>query len=182
MITAPRAVAVDVPVRIGRLDFENANAYTLAGTNAVTLDATSGDAQINVTLGQHAINAPVTLADNTTIKIAPQASRLTLGGTLNAIGKRLTKTGAGTLALNPLDAAELSIEGGSVAVSTQSTSDATVIGTLSISGGATPTATLDLTNSAAVIDYTGASPAATVRVFRFCPAVEVPVLVKVGTV
>ena len=38
-----------------------------------------------------------------------------------------------------------------------------MLGTISIAGGATPTARLDLNNNAAIIDYAGASPAATVR-------------------
>jgi hypothetical protein len=37
------------------------------------------------------------------------------------------------------------------------------VGSLSIAGGATPTAKLDINNNAVVINYTGASPVATIR-------------------
>jgi hypothetical protein len=78
----------------------------------------------------------------------------------------LTKAGAGTLRLNNVRATELLINGGTVAIAAnpgapaQSTS---VVGTLSIAGGAAPTAKLDLSNNAAVINYTGTSPVTTVR-------------------
>ena len=78
IITAPRTVTVDVPITVGRIVFENANAYTIAGTNAVTLDATSGDALINVASGSHTISAPVALADNTVITVSPANSNLSL--------------------------------------------------------------------------------------------------------
>ena len=57
IITAPRTVTVDVPITVGRIGFENANAYRIAGTNTVTLNATSGDAVINVASGSHTISA-----------------------------------------------------------------------------------------------------------------------------
>ena len=84
IITAPRTVTVDVPVTVGRIDFDNANAYTIAGSNTVTLDATSGDAQINVTSGSHTISAPLTLADNTVITVAPANSNLSITGALSS--------------------------------------------------------------------------------------------------
>ena len=42
-------------------------------------------------------------------------------------------------------------------------SGASVLNSLTIAGGGTPTAKFDVTNSAAVLDYTGTSPVATVR-------------------
>ena len=59
VITAPRTVTVDIPVSVGQIFFNNANAYTIAGSNTISLDAMSGVAQINVTSGSHTISAPV---------------------------------------------------------------------------------------------------------------------------
>ncbi|MEX2141783.1 MAG: PEP-CTERM sorting domain-containing protein [Pirellulales bacterium] len=164
VITSPHTVTVDAPIAVGRLDFENANAYTIAGPQILTLDAMSGDAQINVASGSQTITAPVTLADNTTITVTPPASNLSLTGSLNASGRNLTKIGGGTLTVNNIRAAGLSVNGGAVAMATNGTnSGVSVLGTLSIAGDATPTAKLDLANNAAIINYTGASPMATVR-------------------
>jgi autotransporter-associated beta strand protein len=155
-----------VPVTVARIDFDNANTYTIAGPNPLTFDAVSGDTQINVTAGSHTIAAPVTLADNTLVTVTSAAGKLAITGPLSASGVTLTKSGAGTLTLNNLHAAGLSINAGTVtmaphaALAEPSTS---VLGTLSIAGDTAPAAKLDLTNNAAIIDYAGLSPASTVR-------------------
>ena len=165
-ITAPRTVTADVPITLAKLDFNNTNTYTIAGSNAVTFDAKSGDAQINVIQGSHTINMPVVLADNAVITITPVASNLAITGPLSAAGKSLTKTGAGTLTLNNFRAQALSINAGTVAVARNTGAPelgTSVVRTLTIAGDSTPTARLDLTDNAAVIDYTGTSPITTVR-------------------
>jgi probable HAF family extracellular repeat protein len=163
-ITQPRTLTLNLPVTLGRLDFDNTHSYTIAGTRALTLEATTGAAKVNVVSGSHTISAPLTLADNTVFTITPAASSLSITGTLTANGKNLTKAGAGTLTLNNLRAGSLSINGGAVAIAANGTSAATsVLTNISIAGGATPTARLDLNNYAAIIDHTGTNPAATVR-------------------
>jgi polyhydroxybutyrate depolymerase len=163
-ITAPRTVTVDAPITVGRLDFDNANAYTIAGSQVLTLDAMSGDAQINVASGSHTVTAPVTLADNATITVTPAASNLALAGPLNFVGQQVTKAGAGMLTLNSIRAERLSVNGGTVAVAPNGTNSATsLIGSLSIAGDGAPTAKFDLADNAAIINYTETSPAATVR-------------------
>ncbi|MEX2140108.1 MAG: hypothetical protein WD894_12660 [Pirellulales bacterium] len=163
-IAAPRVVTADEPINVGRIDFDSAHAYTIAGSEAVTLNTRSFTEQINVVNGSHTISAPVTLADNTTISVSPAANNLSVTGALSANGVTLTKAGAGTLTLNNLRAAGLSIDAGTVAIATNGTSDGTsVLGALSIAGGAAPMAKLDLNNNAAIIDYTGGSPVASVR-------------------
>ncbi|MEX2138164.1 MAG: hypothetical protein WD894_02800, partial [Pirellulales bacterium] len=164
VITSPHTVTVDAPITVGRLDFDNANAYTIGGPQTLTLDAMTGDAQINVASGSHTIAAPVTLADNTTITVTPAASNLSLTGSLNASGRNLTKVGDGMLTVNNLRATGLSVNGGTVAIAPGGTAASTsMVGSLAIAGNATPTARLDLANNAAIINYTGASPFATVR-------------------
>jgi fibronectin-binding autotransporter adhesin len=163
-ITAPRSVTADVPITVGRIDFDSANAYTVDGSNTITLNATGGDAQINVASGSHTISAPVSLADDTLVTVAPAVSNLSITGTLGAGGVNLTKAGAGSLTLNNLRATGLSINAGTVAMAPGGTAAGTsVLGALSIAGASTPTAKLDVNNNAAIINYTGTSPAATVR-------------------
>jgi hypothetical protein len=156
VITAPRTVTVDVPITVGSLNFDNANAYTIAGTNTLTLDATSGDAQINVVSGSHTISAPVTLTDNTTITVTPAASNLSITGALTATGRNLTKVGAGTVTLNNVRAAGLSVNGGTVAIAPAGTAAGTsALGALNIAGAANAwTAKFDVNNNDAVLQTT----------------------------
>jgi hypothetical protein len=164
-ITAPRTVTLDVPITVGQIDLDNANAYTIGGTNSLTIDATSGAGEINVLAGSHVISAPVSLTDNTQISVTPAAGNLTLGSALNASGVNVTKVGAGRLTVNQIDAAGLAINEGSVAISSGApASMASLLGTLSIAGAAAaPTAQLDLGSNAIVVDYTGVSPASAIR-------------------
>jgi T5SS/PEP-CTERM-associated repeat protein len=165
-ITAPRSVTAELPVTVGRIDFDSARAYTVAGPATVTLNTRSFAEQINVLNGSHTISAPVTFADNTSINVAAAPSKLTITSPVNAGGVTLTKIGAGTLTLNNLRAAGLLIDEGKVAIAPNAGTaepHASVFVSLSIAGGAAPTSTLDLTDNAAIIDYAGSSPAATVR-------------------
>jgi hypothetical protein len=163
IITQPRVVTVNTPIVVARIDFDNARAYTVGGSNPLTLETTSGDAEINVVSGSHTIAAPLTLANDTVIYVGPAASNLAITA-LATSGVTLTKAGAGTLTVNNIRATRLSVNEGTVAVAPNGTAAGTsVVGALSIAGGAAPTAKLDLGNNAAVIDYTGASPVGEVR-------------------
>jgi hypothetical protein len=162
-LTAPHTVTIDAPISVGQLNFDNANTYTIAGASALTFDVSGGDAQINVTTGNHIISAAVTLADNAVVTVSPVTSNLSLTGGINAAGLSLTKAGGGTLTINQIRAAALAIDAGTVSLA-PGAAGASVIGTLSIAGPANaPTAKLDLNNGAAVIDYTGTSPVGPVR-------------------
>ncbi|MEX2139332.1 MAG: hypothetical protein WD894_08730 [Pirellulales bacterium] len=166
VITQPRTVNVDVPITVGRIDFDTTSTYTIAGSNALTLDATSGEAQINVARGSHAIGAPLTLADNTVIGVSPAESTLAMSGVVNAAGVNVGKSGPGKLSVNRIQAGALSIDAGTVQIKPDPSapgSGPSVFGAFAIAGGTAPTATLDLNNGSAVIDYSGASPAATIR-------------------
>jgi hypothetical protein len=107
-------VTVDAPVTVGRIDFDNANAYTIAGEQSLTLDATTGAAQINVASGSHIISAPLLPADNSVIAVSPADGNLSITEALIAGDMTLTKTGEGKLTLGSIQAAALSISDGSV--------------------------------------------------------------------
>jgi hypothetical protein len=163
IITQPRSVTIDAPVTVGRIELDNASAYTIAGASSLTLDAKSGETQIHVTSGSHAIAAPLTLADDTLITVTPAAGNLSVGA-LGAAAVNLTKAGAGVLTVNNVRTAGLSINGGTVSVAPNGTEAGTsVVGSLLIAGDATPTAKLDLADNTAIVNYTGASPAVVIR-------------------
>jgi hypothetical protein len=135
VITAARTVTVDTGITVGRIEFNNANAYTIAGANTLTLDATSGDAKIMVGGGSHTISAAVTLADNTAISVAPATGQLSITGALNSSGVALAKAGAGSLRVNHVRAAALAINDGSVIITPDGGNAGTsAVGTLSVSG------------------------------------------------
>jgi hypothetical protein len=155
IIGAPRTVTVDVPITVGKIEFENAtNAYTLAGTNAVTLNDAAG-AAINVTSGSHAISAPVSLLNNTTITVTQAADTLTMSGQTAATGVTITKAGAGALVVKNVRSDGLAVNGGLVRVIAGGTANdaggTSVVKSLSIATGAQ----VDLTNNSLVIDYAG---------------------------
>jgi hypothetical protein len=162
VITAPRNVTVDAPLTLGRLDFNNANTYTVAGANAITLDVVVGIAQINVINGSHAVSAPVTLTDDAVINIAPAASKLSLSGTFAASGRAVTKNGAGTLTVNDIRAAALTVNGGEVIVAANGAAAGTsVLNTLTLAGATGAwTSKFDVSNNDSVFQSTAANKAA----------------------
>jgi hypothetical protein len=104
--------------------------------------------------------------DNTVIAVTPATGSLSITGALNAGGVNLAKAGNGTLTVNNIRALGLSVNGGTLAVAANSgalDASTSVVGSLTIAGDGAPTAKLDLTNNAAIINYAGTSPAATVR-------------------
>ena len=98
-ITAPRTVTLDIGATAGALEFDNANAYTLAGANTLTLKA-NGDASLLVStqngMGEHVVARPVALQSDLVVQVAE-------GGSVSLFevsgDKRVTKKGAGTLKL-----------------------------------------------------------------------------------
>jgi hypothetical protein len=165
-ISAPRTVNVDVPITVRRIDFDSANGYTLAGTNALTLDVGGGNAQIHVTKGSHVITAPLNLAHHAIINIDPASAQLSIGGARYASGVRITKGGAGNLQVNNVRAASLLVREGSVTIAPNGTAESTsVVRTLEIEGGAMPSGRLDVTNNSAIVDYstTSRSPELDIR-------------------
>jgi uncharacterized membrane protein len=93
-ITAPRTVTVDSPKTVGTINFDNANAYTIAGPGALTIQGSG----INVASGSHTISAPLSFASNTGIAIIPAASVLTISSAMSVNAVTVTQSGAGTLA------------------------------------------------------------------------------------
>jgi fibronectin-binding autotransporter adhesin len=97
-ITAPSTVTIDAPVTVGEIDFNNANAYTLSGTNAITFDNSGNVGVVSDALGSHFIAAPVTLVAGLNASVTNATDTLTVSGAIGGTGP-LTKAGAGILAL-----------------------------------------------------------------------------------
>ncbi len=125
---------------IGTLNIDSMQPYTIsagAASIALSFDVPSGGAAVNVLTGGHTINAPINLIKGTTFNIAPDSMLSVLH--LRGAGATLT---TGTLRILP--------NGTAAARST--------VTSLTMNGGATPTAKLDITNNALVVDYAAADP------------------------
>jgi autotransporter-associated beta strand protein len=99
------AITLDAPQTVGSLAFgnsaSNTTGYILSSTSAntkLTLNNNGGGATITVTDGQHAINAPVILADNLTVSSDDDSSWTLTFGTAGGI----TESGHKQLTLDAL--------------------------------------------------------------------------------
>ncbi|MEY4244951.1 MAG: hypothetical protein RLZZ245_2536 [Verrucomicrobiota bacterium] len=98
VITSSATVTVDSPKTLGLIQFNNTNSYQLVGTSALSLDASSGNAEISVLAGNHEISAPLTLADSLGITMVSAEGVLTLSGDISGAGG-LTHATQGTVLL-----------------------------------------------------------------------------------
>ena len=63
---ADSTITLDSPATVGTINFKSVPRYTLAGPSSLTLQS-STTAQINVSLGNHTISAPLVIASNTIV-------------------------------------------------------------------------------------------------------------------
>ena len=99
-ITAPSTVSTDLDVTVRSIQFNNSHGYAIAGQGSVNLvDTTNPIAAIDVDQGTHQFQAVVNLHSPTVVTVASN-SQLDFNNALNLGGNVLTKTGAGTLAIN----------------------------------------------------------------------------------
>jgi hypothetical protein len=158
--------------------FNNNNAYTLGGGNALTLQVASGNADINVAGGSHSITAPLVLASNTNIVgggtlstgDVTNSALLSVQTTVNA--GAIDGTGSATVASGKtltaahVRQASLAISGVAQIASNGTSAGVSNVSTLTIAGATDAwTGKLDLKNNALVIDYQngGPSPLATTQ-------------------
>jgi hypothetical protein len=157
-ITAPKTINVDDNFTVGKMKFDNANSYTLAGSGRITLSTIYGPSQVSVLSGSHTISAPMTFGPTTFIDVAAGA-QLTLSGDTETPTADLKLLGPGTTQLKHARVKSLDVAGGVARVLSGGGNGSTSrVESLSISGG-----TLDLADSKFIVDYTGASPLSTVR-------------------
>jgi autotransporter-associated beta strand protein len=93
-------VTVDAPQTVGGLAFNKSTGggYSVGGST-LTLANGASPATIQVLLGSHSVSAPLVLASNLSVSVANAADTLTLSGPLSGAAATLTKSGAGTLAI-----------------------------------------------------------------------------------
>ena len=102
-ISASTNVSTMAAVTANRIEFNhNTASYVISGSGSVNLASTTDPSPVTPTvsaMGTHEFQADVNLHDDTTVDVASN-STLTFDGALNLMGKILTKTGDGTMAIN----------------------------------------------------------------------------------
>jgi len=98
-INTPQTIYTNIAVTVGTLRFDNASSYQVTGQGTLNIDVSSGSGSIEVTQGNHKINLPLVIKDNTTAAIAAGAT-LKISDPMTLMGgSTLTKSGAGTLTI-----------------------------------------------------------------------------------
>jgi len=172
-ITHSRTVYTDAPITVGKMVFNNANTYEISGTGSLTLQTSSGSAQVNVQAGTQEIDLPTTLASNTVFNVSSGAT-LVVGNplTINS-GVALTSTGSGTVAYNSIVTV---LSNGSIAFASSTHADTLSVAAtasasiVSPSGGVVLTVnslansgTLNVANNELLVNYgAGADPIASI--------------------
>jgi len=174
-ISAPQTVYTNQSETLGIIHFNNSNTYELSGTGNLQLQANGGSsALIQVDTGSDIIDLPLTIASNTTMKVATGAT-LTLGNPVNINGGlNVSQSGSGTVIYQ----SQVTVQGGSTltfgsassgnTLQLNSASKAVValnagtiqFMTLNINSGSM----MDLTDNALMINYaaTGSDPIGTI--------------------
>ena len=165
--TEPTTVNLDIDVTLNTLRLNSAapNGYTISGPSALTFDGGLGFVgTINSEVGSHTIAVPVRFNKTSNIAVGGASDVLTMSGAVsftNAASMTLTKTGAGRVDLPALvntqdpvnNAVGLVVSGGTMRLTAGA--GISKVNSILISGGATLTGKLDITNNPVNVDYTG---------------------------
>ncbi|MBC8107369.1 MAG: hypothetical protein H7Z14_12320, partial [Anaerolineae bacterium] len=159
-VFGPSAAAQNINMEfdhfVGTLQLDSANSYTFAGAGTLALRGIAsgtftGSAAINAVAGSHTISAPLDLYSNTTVTVG-QAGATVTASNLNPSTIGITKAGPGTLAVNNVQATSLTVNAGTVSVIANGSNTGTSrVSTLTLAGGATPTASLDLKDNDLIV-------------------------------
>jgi lysophospholipase L1-like esterase len=172
-ISSTHTIYSDTPVTVGLINFDNANQYVLAGAGPLTLQASSGNAQIIAEQGSQSIEMPVTAQSNLTINVFQGATLSVANSFTVASGYTITQIGPGALnypgGITLQSGSQFKFATSSAnALSVANTAVASVTGTESVlsvssleiaAGG-----TLDVQNNEVIISYaSGQDPISTVK-------------------
>ncbi|MGA2440140.1 MAG: PEP-CTERM sorting domain-containing protein, partial [Tepidisphaeraceae bacterium] len=157
-------VFTDIPITVGTLNFSNTHTFEISGTGSLTLQGTSGTAQVIVQSGTQEIDLPTTIASNTTFNVATGATLVIAAPITIDSGDSITQTGGGTVTYQSIVNVQsgasvafgssatinaLNISSDSKASVRSGTGSVLKVSNLSMSG------TLDLADNALEVDYGG---------------------------
>ena len=180
-ITSAATVTLNNPITVTNVRLQDEAGYTIVGgpsNNVLTFDGFAEDARtVNAQLGSHTISAPISVnlgvgtSGSMVFNVQRPQDVLTISGDVainifNNATLTIQKTGPGRLDITNIETPDtltqptnLVVSGGTLRF--LSNSGRNRVNGLSIAGGATPTAQLDITNNPMVIDYATPVPPAT---------------------
>ena len=94
---ANNTVYSNTPITVGTINFNNVNEYVIAGAGSLTLQASTGNAQVIVQEGTQEINLPTTIASNTVFNVSSGATLVMADPITVNSGDSITQTGSGTV-------------------------------------------------------------------------------------
>jgi len=171
-ITKDHTVFTDTAITLGTLNFDNAHTYVVTGAGSLTMQVSSGNAQINVNQGTQKLNLPTVIASNTVLNVNAGANLIIADPITINSGKTLTQSGAGSVTYQSI-VSVLGSAGVAFANTTHAHElDIAAGGTASIGGSATTLTVdslsnggkVDVKNNKLIIAYgNGANPSSTVQ-------------------
>jgi hypothetical protein len=148
-----KTITLDIPVSLQSLTLDNPGGYTINGAQTLTIGGNPATPAVLVNSGNHTISAPLVLTHTTNFTIAA-SSQLSVTGAFTSTDQAIVKAGAGLLQVPHVVGSSLNVAEGTVRIPSNGTAAGTSrVNSLTIAGGTTPTAKLDLRNNALVIDY-----------------------------
>ena len=172
--TSNSTVYTDSAITVGTINFNNANLYEITGTGSLTLQASTGDAEVIVQQGTQEINIPTTVASNTVFNVATGATLIIANPLTIDSGKSVSSSGNGTVNYesivtvqsnasidfaNSTKAYMLSVASSGKASITSSTGNVVVTVDNLVNSG-----TVDVANNELVVNYAGGGdPIASIR-------------------
>jgi hypothetical protein len=158
-ISAPITVNVDNNVTVGRMIFDNTNAYTLNGPGEITFTSLGRPSLIRSVTGNHVIQAKLNFDARQQIEVSAGASLSLTGDTTSPL-TALTKLGPGLLNIKAVRVESLTVNSGTVRVLAGAGNASTSrVESLTIQTGSS----FDLTDARLIIDYEASSPLNDVR-------------------
>jgi hypothetical protein len=139
-------VTVSAPVTLRALRFDSANSYTIGGASTISLTAETNNFVVNA--GSHSITAPVAVTGHMSI-YNRAGTTLTASNVSTDPTKFFSKTGTGTLAINKIRAAGMTLTAGVVQLLPNG--GTSKVGAMHLSDSHP---LLDITNNALILDYT----------------------------
>jgi hypothetical protein len=151
-ITTSQTVYTNAAITEGTLTFNNANTYEITGVGSLTMQVSTGSAEIAVQNGTQELDLPVTIASNTTLDVSPNSTLLIANPVVINAGSTLTQTGGGTVTYQSLVTVE---SGASVAFA-----NSTHVNTLNVASGGTAS----ITGSGSVVQVDNLNDAGTLDI------------------
>jgi autotransporter-associated beta strand protein len=147
-------LTVDGNFTVGQLNFDHYFNYTVGGGGTITLEVSTGNAQVNAFAASPIVNANLAIHSNVDVNVAYAQDTLRINGAISGTGgSGINKTGPGTLTLA---AANTYTGGTTVAAGTLllANADATGGGAVSVAGGALAQAQASLPKAVTVSTLT----------------------------